>query len=292
MTPYDQNLPFSVKSCRKCGNDYDATRRKCPVCLKAYMKTYNEKNKEHILDRQREYYKANKEAIRQYESERRKNPERIEAKRADYQRNRDRYRKKMRNYRARNSEKFIYRAMLDRCLNEKSTGYKNYGGRGITVCDRWRGLEGFINFQLDVGPRPSSKHSLERRDVNGNYDPGNCCWATPEEQGGNKRTSVRVTYKGKTKCLRAWSREFGVRYGTLHSRLQVQGWDANRVFSELERLSSFDVKAIMVSRKGQIAIKKLSDTRPKCLHPGWSARCVRCAEKAFVALVRGLDGCS
>lgn len=75
--------------------------------------------------------------------------------------------------------------MVQRCTNSKATGYKYWGGRGISVCDRWR--ISFTQFIEDVGERPSSKHSLDRIDVDGNYEPGNVRWATAAEQNVNKQ---------------------------------------------------------------------------------------------------------
>jgi hypothetical protein len=85
----------------------------------------------------------------------------------------------------------IWSKMLDRCRNPKNNRFAAYGGRGIRVCDRWQGRSGFANFLADVGQRPSSEHSIDRKDVNGNYEPepGNVQWSTELEQARNKTTS-------------------------------------------------------------------------------------------------------
>lgn len=102
-----------------------------------------------------------------------------------------------------------YQGMICRCYNPKFKGYKNYGGRGIAVCDRWRGDNGFINFLSDMGRRPSKDHTLERIDnENGLYSKENCKWDTWIVQGGNRRNNRWIEYNGTNMILSDWARFF------------------------------------------------------------------------------------
>ena len=85
----------------------------------------------------------------------------------------------------RTPEYITWRNMLQRCGNPRAHNYKYYGGRGIRVCDRW--VNSYTDFLLDVGRKPTDEHTLDRIDVNGNYEPGNVRWATWSEQAANKR---------------------------------------------------------------------------------------------------------
>jgi hypothetical protein len=110
--------------------------------------------------------------------------------------------------------------MRARCKYQVSSNWKNYGGRGITVCDRW---QDFAVFLADMGERPSAKHSIERRDVNGNYGPANCIWATDGEQRANRRDTVWVEWQGERRKLLDVTREKGVKHKLVASRLRI-GW--------------------------------------------------------------------
>lgn len=107
-------------------------------------------------------------------------------------------------------------AMRARCTRPAHEAFHHYGGRGITICDRWMKFE---NFVADMGDRPSRRHSIERIDVNGHYEPENCYWATWAEQGNNKRDNRVVTYQGQPYTVRQLSNKTGIGHSTLIMRL-------------------------------------------------------------------------
>ncbi len=121
-----------------------------------------------------------------------------------------------------------YRAwvgMIQRCTNPNRDNYARYGGRGIRVCVQW--LESFDEFFRCVGPRPSSRHTIDRIDNDGNYEPGNVRWATNEEQHRNKRGAILFTHDGRTMCLSEWIRELKVPVRKTYWRV-ARGWPIAR----------------------------------------------------------------
>lgn len=134
----------------------------------------------------------------------------------------------------------VWRHMIDRCLNASSADYPLYGGRGIAVCGRWMSLS---NFLLDMGLRPSPKHSLDRINNDGHYSCGhcldclangwnaNCRWATWKEQSRNKHTNQLVTFDGVTKPLVEWASKYSINRCTLTARLRA-GWSIHRALTE------------------------------------------------------------
>ncbi len=117
--------------------------------------------------------------------------------------------------------------MRDRCsANPGRPDHDNYAGRGIRVCERW---ERFEHFLADMGERPPGM-TLERKDVNGNYEPGNCRWATRREQANNTRLTPFVTARGRTMSMADWARETGIGFTTIRQRI-LRGWDPEEAVS-------------------------------------------------------------
>lgn len=121
-----------------------------------------------------------------------------------------------------------WRAMLHRVDDEKRAGYKNYGGRGITVCARWRDFPSFVE---DMGEKPSPNHTLERVDNDGPYSPENCVWATRTEQSSNRRGNVLITFQGETKTVKQWCTILGLSYFSIIKKV-ARGHDVLRIFTE------------------------------------------------------------
>jgi hypothetical protein len=111
----------------------------------------------------------------------------------------------------------VWRNMIERCENPKCEAYVWYGARGISVSKSWR--RDFAAFLADVGDRPSKLHSLDRIDMNGNYEPGNIRWATSVEQSNNRRSTRLIQFGGRTMSLKQWADSVGVSARTLSNRL-------------------------------------------------------------------------
>ncbi len=108
-----------------------------------------------------------------------------------------------------------------RCFYSRGHAWKNYGGRGITMCEAWR--DDFATFFRDMGPRPTPKHTLERIDNDGPYSPENCIWATYAEQAKNRRHSRHLTFRGETLHYIEWAQRFGIPLKRVWGRLR-RGW--------------------------------------------------------------------
>lgn len=123
----------------------------------------------------------------------------------------------------------VYRswaAMIQRCGNPKTRNFDAYGGRGITVCDKWKTFKGFYE---DMGD-PAPGMTIDRIDNERGYGPGNCRWASREEQANNCRTNVFLSYAGNTLTISQWTRVTGISKGTIKNRLK-RGWSAERALT-------------------------------------------------------------
>ena len=117
--------------------------------------------------------------------------------------------------------------MKQRCSDAGTTDFKNYGGRGIKVCDEWANYQPFHDWALANGY--DDNLSIERIDNEGNYEPGNCTWVRPEQQARNKRTNHRIRFHGVTKILAEWSRELRIETSLL--RYRIKAWGVEKAFT-------------------------------------------------------------
>ena len=120
--------------------------------------------------------------------------------------------------------------MKQRCLNSNKVAHERYGARGIAVCKQW--LESYETFLADMGERPSRRHSLDRYpDLNGNYEPGNCRWATHQQQARNRSNNVMLTFCGETMCISAWAERVGLPRKTIEKRLNKYGFTVDEALT-------------------------------------------------------------
>jgi hypothetical protein len=125
----------------------------------------------------------------------------------------------------------IWTGMKTRCDNPKRSKYARYGARGVTVCKEWReDFKAFYDWAMQNGY--SENLSIDRINVDGDYEPSNCKWSTDIEQMNNMSTNVKVTYNGKTQTIAEWSRETGIPYGTLHQRIYRYNFSPERALNE------------------------------------------------------------
>lgn len=123
----------------------------------------------------------------------------------------------------------IWEGMIRRCHSPGHSSFPDYGGRGITVCDRWR--YSVKNFVADMGERPSPDHTIERKDNDLGYSPENCCWATRDEQRSNRRNTLRAKIGDETKLVQEWCAIYGKSYASVKTRIH-RGWSAEKAITE------------------------------------------------------------
>lgn len=168
---------------------------------------------------------------------------------------------KKQNYRLWN----VYHSMKKRCSNANSTRYKDYGGRGITVCDEWlQGFDAFAEWALSNGY--DKNLTIERIDNDGNYSPQNCTWTSNTRQSYNKRTTIMVEYNGENKCLMEWCNVLSLPYDATHHRI-TNGWDVALAFE-----TPIKDNSVSLSSKCKARGTKYSTVRDRIKKLGWDEK--------------------
>lgn len=148
--------------------------------------------------------------------------------------------------------------MRARCNRKSSREYENYGGRGISVCSEWNEhFESFRDWALNNGY--SEQLTLDRIDVNGNYEPGNCRWISNKEQQNNKRNNRNITYNGRTQTLNQWAKELGMIPKTLQGRLDKSGWSIEKALTT--PVMESNLVDLTGRRFGRLRVLSLEHTR-------------------------------
>lgn len=148
-------------------------------------------------------------------------------------------------------------AMRTRCMNSKCAMYPHYGGRGITICARWDDYGAFL---ADMGERPPGLTLDRYPNSDGNYEPGNCRWATPIEQRNNRRDNRHITYRGETMTIAEAARKYGINRGTLYSRLFELGFSIERALTESCDINGENAPFAKLTKAQALAILQSTDS--------------------------------
>ena len=124
---------------------------------------------------------------------------------------------------------FVWNSMRQRCRNYKTIEYKNYGEKGVTYCKEWEKFEPFYDWALKNGYKEGL--SIDRIDVNGNYEPSNCRWVTMKVQQNNRSNNRLIEWNGKQQTVSQWSDELEISYKTIESRLNAYGWSVEKTLT-------------------------------------------------------------
>lgn len=149
--------------------------------------------------------------------------------------------------------------MKNRCNNPNDTAFEDYGGRGIKVCEEWNGSHSYPNFRewaIENGYKEGL--SIDRINVNGNYEPNNCRWVTQKVQMKNIRCNIPITYKGETNILSDWAEILNINVNTLYSRIVTLGWDVEKAF-ETSTKNSYQVGLNKANAKNKLLYENKSD---------------------------------
>lgn len=122
----------------------------------------------------------------------------------------------------------IWQCMVQRCINPNNPRYKDYGGRGIQVCEKWRKFQNFLD---DVGDPPTKTHSIDRINNNKGYCKSNCQWATSKQQSRNTSRNLSIFFDNRRQCLHDWAKELNIHPSTLRNRIYKLGWSIKKALT-------------------------------------------------------------
>jgi hypothetical protein len=196
-----------MNTCQKHPGESLNSRNRCMGCARESQRKHYRKFRESILETNRAWRDKNHDII-------------LERQRKYVAKDPSRWKKWKEEWKSERPLYDTYQGMLHRCYLKSHEFYKDYGGRGITVSDRWLGEDGYKNFVADVGERPSPNHSIDRRDNNGPYSPSNFQWSTKQAQMRNKRSNRSVTIGGRTQLAVEWAEELGITPQAFNQRLK------------------------------------------------------------------------
>lgn len=127
----------------------------------------------------------------------------------------------------------VWKGIIQRCFNKNNKEYKNYGGRGITICREWK--NDFVNFyDWAISNGYEEKLTIDRINVNGNYEPSNCRWATTKTQSRNRRNNHYITYRGETKTIKEWSEALNIDYNALLYKINYKKMSLEKIIATME----------------------------------------------------------
>lgn len=149
--------------------------------------------------------------------------------------------------------------MRDRCLNIRNKKFQIYGGRGITICDRW---DSFLAFFEDMGKKPGPGYSIDRKNNDGNYEPSNCHWGTPKQQARNQSRTIMVMFNGRRMALAEAAEQTGVSLKLLHKRI-AKGWPLQKALTQKSQMQDSLMQKAKAAGIGYSSVHQR-------IHRGWT----------------------
>ena len=209
-----------MKTCRR-GHDYPEGRfRQCPECQAESNRRRYKRDREKRIKESIAYYQKHKD-------------KKAESNKLYWARHPEKVLQHRETFKTKNFLYSTWTAMIHRCYRSTSPSYADYGGRGIDVCPEWLGPGGYKKFIEDMGPKPTPRHTLDRKNNNLGYSKDNCKWSTRREQGANQRSTSLVTICGRTQNKAQWCQELGLSYAGFNNRIK-RGWTEEKLIQKVD----------------------------------------------------------